>query len=145
MPGRLFLALTLCCSLAFAGAPGAVEVRATPKLAVLIVVDQMRADYVDRFQSEWTGGLKRLVHDGAWFRRAAYPYLNTVTCAGHATIATGVYPRTHGIVQNTWWDRGRQAMTTCTSDPRAANIGYSTPSTGGDGGTALLVPTLADV
>jgi len=50
-----------------------------PRLVVLIVVDQMRADYVDRFQADWSGGLKRLVSKGAWFNRAAYPYLDTVT------------------------------------------------------------------
>jgi len=78
-------------ALAFAGilwgapkaAPGA-----APKLAVIIVVDQMRADYVDRFNGEWTGGLKRMVTQGAWFQQAAYPYLTTVTCAGHATISS---------------------------------------------------------
>src|ERR1700730_8376360 len=63
-----------------------------PKLVVLIVVDQMRADYVDRFNAEWTSGLKRLVRDGAWFRLAAYPYLATLTCPGHATVATGAFP-----------------------------------------------------
>ncbi|MGC2390335.1 MAG: hypothetical protein WA621_13140, partial [Candidatus Acidiferrum sp.] len=39
-----------------------------PKLVVMLVVDQMRADYVDKFQAHWTGGLKRLVEEGAWFR-----------------------------------------------------------------------------
>src|SRR5207244_5202490 len=63
-----------------------------PKLAVLIVIDQMRAEYVDRFKSDWTGGFKRLLRDAAWFSRAEYPYLFTVTCAGHATIATGTFP-----------------------------------------------------
>src|SRR5581483_8435903 len=82
---------------------------APPKLAVLIVVDQMRADYVDRFKAEWTSGLKRLVTDGAWFRRAAYPYLTTVTCAGHATVSTGAFPHAHGIMQNVWWDRDSRA------------------------------------
>ena len=42
-----------------------------PKLVVVLVVDQMRADYVDKFKGEWTGGLKRLVEEGAWFREAA--------------------------------------------------------------------------
>src|SRR3984893_13080718 len=78
---------------------------APPKLAVIIVVDQMRADYVDRFNGEWTGGLKRMVNQGAWFQQAAYPYLTTVTCAGHATISTGSFPHTHGVFQNGWWDR----------------------------------------
>jgi hypothetical protein len=48
-----------------------------PKLVVLLVVDQMRGDYVDKFQGQWTGGLKRLVSEGAWFREAAYPYAAT--------------------------------------------------------------------
>ena len=48
-----------------------------PKLVVVLVVDQMRADYVERFRQQWTGGLRRLVERGAWFRQAAYPYLGT--------------------------------------------------------------------
>src|SRR6478752_5716584 len=88
---------------------------APPKLAVIIVVDQMRDDYVDRFSGEWTGGLKRMVTQGAWFRRAAYPYLTTVTCAGHATISTGAFPPHHGIFQNFWWDRAAQTLVFCTN------------------------------
>src|SRR5688572_30514055 len=73
-----------------------------PRLAVLIVVDQMRADYVDRFRDQWTSGLKRLVASGAWFSNAAYPYLSTVTCVGHATISTGAFPYRHGVIHNSW-------------------------------------------
>jgi len=54
---------------------------AHPKLVVMIVVDQMRGDYVDKFRGQWTGGLKRLVEEGAWFREAAYPYAATETRA----------------------------------------------------------------
>jgi predicted AlkP superfamily pyrophosphatase or phosphodiesterase len=115
-----------------------------PKLAVIIVVDQMRADYVDRFAHDWTRGLKRFVADGATFRRAAYPYLETWTCAGHATIATGVLPNRHGIIQNTWWDRDAQRQMTCTEDPRVSDIGYGVPVVGGDSAHRLLVPTFAD-
>ena len=70
------------------------------KLVVVIVVDQMRADYVDRFRDQWTAGMKRLVEQGAWFREAAYPYAATETCVGHATISTGALPSTSGIVAN---------------------------------------------
>ncbi len=45
-----------------------------PKLVVLIVVDQMRADCVEKFGPRWTGGLRRLIEEGAWFREAAYRY-----------------------------------------------------------------------
>ena len=100
------------------------------KLAVLIVVDQMRADFVDRFQADWTGGLKRMVRDGAWFSRAAFPYLTTVTCPGHATVATGAYPRTHGIIHNAWWDRDLGKQVACTEDDQTAAISYGAPIAG---------------
>ena len=96
-----------------------------PKLVVMLVVDQMRGDYVDKFREQWTGGLKRLVDEGAWFRDAAYPYAATETCVGHTTISTGALPATHGMVANAWWDRDTQKMTTCTADPQAKNVGYA--------------------
>ena len=81
---------------------------APPKLVVLMVVDQMRADYVDRFHDDWSAGLRRIADNGARFTQAAYPYPTTVTCAGHATISTGSFPHTHGIFANTWFDRERE-------------------------------------
>ena len=115
-----------------------------PKLAVIIVVDQMRADYVDNFKKDWTGGLKRLVKDGAWFHEAAYPYLTTVTCAGHATIGTGALPHRHGVMQNAWWNRETGAQVSCTADPSVKNIGYTKIETAGDSAAALRTPTFAD-
>jgi predicted AlkP superfamily pyrophosphatase or phosphodiesterase len=115
-----------------------------PKLAVVIVVDQMRADYVDRFRGEWTAGLKRLVTQGAWFQKAAYPYLTTVTCAGHATISTGSFPHVHGVYQNAWWDREARKQMTCTEDPAAKDVGYGVAAPGGDSPYRLQVPTFTD-
>jgi predicted AlkP superfamily pyrophosphatase or phosphodiesterase len=115
-----------------------------PKLAVVIVVDQMRADYVDRFNGEWTGGLKRMVSQGAWFQQAGYPYLTTVTCAGHATISTGSFPHVHGVFQNAWWDRDTRKQMTCTEDPKVHNVGYGVAVTGGDSAYRLQVPTFGD-
>ena len=130
------LAATLVASAAQPAAP--------PKLVVILVVDQMRADYVDRFRHEWTDGLDRIVTSGAWFTDAAFPYLTTVTCAGHATIATGAFPHVHGVFQNAWWDRVRGQQVTCTEDPGAAPIGYTTTNPSRDSGRKLLVPTFAD-
>jgi predicted AlkP superfamily pyrophosphatase or phosphodiesterase len=116
-----------------------------PKLVVVIVVDQMRADYVDKFQGQWSGGLKRLIREGAWFRTAAYPYAATGTCAGHSTISTGAFPRNHGMVGNTWWDRDAQKMVACTSDPNVKNAAYAGGTTeGGDSASRLLLPSYAE-
>ncbi|HTZ47381.1 MAG TPA: alkaline phosphatase family protein [Verrucomicrobiae bacterium] len=118
---------------------------ARPKLVVVIVVDQMRADYVDKFRSQWSGGLKRLVEEGAWFRAAAYPYAATKTCVGHATISTGAFPASHGMVANDWWDRDTQKMVTCTSDPNVKNVAYADGTTkGGDSAWRMLLPSFAE-
>src|SRR2546428_6430402 len=136
---------TVVAALAVVFSPASHAAPATPpKLAVIIVVDQMRADYVDRFSGEWTGGLKRMIAQGASFRQAAYPYLTTVTCAGHATISTGAFPHTHGVFQNSWWDRDLRRVMTCTQDPNATDVGYGVAVTGGDSAFRLQVPTFAD-
>src|SRR6202022_776189 len=116
-----------------------------PKLVVMIVVDQMRADYVDKFRGQWSGGLKRLVEEGAWFRDAAYPYAATETCVGHATISTGAFPASHAMVANAWWDRETQKMVTCTADPNAKNSGYAGVSAkGGDSAWRMELPAFAE-
>jgi predicted AlkP superfamily pyrophosphatase or phosphodiesterase len=140
MRSRLALLALIACACTLHGQPSAVP----PKLAVIVVVDQMRADYIDRFQGDWTGGLKRLVKDGAWFRNAAYPYLHTVTCPGHATISTGAFPHVHGIPANQWWDRESQRQMACTEDPGATNFGYDGPAKEHNSGSRLKVPTFAD-
>jgi predicted AlkP superfamily pyrophosphatase or phosphodiesterase len=116
----------------------------TPKLVVLLMVDQFRADYVDRFHKQWSQGLKRLMTDGAWFRRASYPYASTVTCAGHASVSTGTVPATHGLILNSWWDRESRATVTCTADASVTNLGYGNPVKGGDSLASLKATTLAD-
>src|SRR5215472_3372534 len=118
-----------------------------PKLVVLLVVDQMRGDYVEKFGFQWTGGLHRLITEGAWFRDAAYPYAATETCVGHATISTGAFPTTHGMIANAWWDRKEQKMVTCTSDPdsNVKNIGYAGASPkGADTAWRMAVPSFAE-
>ncbi len=116
-----------------------------PKLVVMLVVDQMRGDYVDKFREQWTGGLKRLVEEGAWFHDAAYPYAATETCVGHTTISTGALPATHGMVANAWWDRDTEEMVTCTADPHVKNSGYAGVSAkGGDSAWQMLVPAFAE-
>lgn len=116
-----------------------------PRLVVVLVVDQMRADYVDKFHGQWKTGLKRLVDEGAWFRAAAYPYASTETCVGHATISTGAFPASHGMVANAWWDREQQKMVTCTSDPEVKNSAYAGGTTkGGDSAWRMQLTSFAE-
>ena len=115
-----------------------------PRLLVLLVADQMRADYIQRFRHRWQSGMRVLLDEGAYFTRAAFPYLNTVTCSGHATIGTGTYPRTHGLVLNGWWHRDSRRYENCTDDVAAPHVSYGRPAAGGSSAKRLLVPTLAD-
>ena len=73
----------------FAAALGVHGVRAAdpPRLLVTVVVDQMRADYLQQFSRHWRNGFRTLLDRGLVFENARYPYFVTVTCAGHATTA----------------------------------------------------------
>lgn len=101
--------------------PGA-HAQGTPRLVVMLIVDQMRADYLQTFNRHWQGGFRTLLNEGLVFDNARYPYLNTLTCAGHSTLGTGAFPHTHGMVANTWWDRGSRRLVGCTNDPEATDI-----------------------
>lgn len=121
----------------------AAQTPTAPRLLVVLVVDQMRYDYLERMAPLWTRGMKRLVTDGAVFERNFYPYLQTVTCAGHATIGTGAFPATHGIILNAWWRGTRNAP--CTEDAAVRPIGYEPGEEAvGHSAVQLLVPTMAD-
>lgn len=122
----------------------AAQIPHRPRLVVLLVVDQMRSDYIDRYGHQWTRGLKRLITGGANYKQAFYPYLNTVTCVGHATISTGTFPSTHGIIGNSWFDREAGRSVACAADPTATLISYAGAATAGNSSARLQVPTLSD-
>lgn len=125
--------------------PAAPQARSRPKLVVLISVDQMRGDYVDRFRHQWSKGLHRLINEGAWFRQADYPYYNTVTCAGHASMGTGTVPAVHGMVLNQWWERNNSRLVACTDDENTKLITYGVPvKSVGNSARYLMSNTLAD-
>jgi arylsulfatase A-like enzyme len=92
-----------------------------PKLAVVLVFDQLRGDYLAKWQPLFgEGGLKRLQTEGAWFTNCHYPYSETLTAPGHASLLTGCNPNEHGIIANEWYDRKtHQAVTSVTTDRKA--------------------------
>lgn len=126
-----------------ATAPAA-PTEARPRLVVQIVVDQFHAGYVERYGAQWTGGLRRLLDEGAYFHDAAYPYAGTVTCAGHASISTGALPAVHGMVLNSWWDRSIGRRRACTADETVTAVGFTKEITAGHSGRWIEVATLAE-
>ncbi len=94
-----------------------------PKLVVLVVFDQMRGDYLDRWRPLFgPDGFARLQREGVWFDNCHYPYGITVTGAGHASLLTGCSPDVHGIVGNTWYDRKSGATVNCADSDRYIRI-----------------------
>ncbi|HEY6808718.1 MAG TPA: alkaline phosphatase family protein [Gemmatimonadales bacterium] len=71
-----------------------------PKLVVVITVDQMRADYLDRWKTQFTGGFAGLTLNGAVFSNAFQDHAVTETAPGHASILSGRWPAHTGIVRN---------------------------------------------
>lgn len=89
------------------------------KLAVLVVFDQMRGDFLDKWKPLFgPDGFARLQADGAWFADCHYPYATTTTGPGHASILTGTCPDRHGIVNNNWYDRAAAADVYCSASTR---------------------------
>src|SRR5512134_806797 len=77
-----------------------------PRLVLLIVADQFRYDYLERFGDLFgEKGLKRLMREGASWIETNYDHFPTYTAPGHATLLTGAYPAANGIVGNDWPDR----------------------------------------
>jgi len=76
-----------------------------PRLVVFVSVDQMRADYLERFRPLFTAGLRVLGERGAVFTNARYRHACTETGPGHSVLLSGRSPRSSGIVGNSWYDR----------------------------------------
>jgi predicted AlkP superfamily pyrophosphatase or phosphodiesterase len=114
-----------------------------PRLVVVIVVDQMCDHHVTRFRDLYTGGLKRLLDEGAVFNNAWHDHAKTHTSPGHASISTGSYPSRHGIVANQWYDRKNDfADTYSARDENAPLVG--SPDRAGASPAHLLCDGLGD-
>ncbi len=95
-----------------------------PKLVVGIVVDQMRQEYLYRFESKFgEQGFKRLMKEGFMLKNAHYNYVPTETGPGHASIYTGTTPATHGIIANNWYDRSTKIDVNCVGDSTQKPVG----------------------
>ena len=93
-----------------------------PKLVVGIVVDQMRWDYLYRYQKRYTdGGFKRLLSEGFSCENTMIPYVPSVTAIGHTCIYTGSVPSIHGIAGNNFVKDGKKVY--CTDDDSVKPVG----------------------
>ncbi len=131
-----------------------------PKLVVLVVFDQLRGDYLSRWEKHFgPDGFKEIMTNGAWFTECHYPYGVTTTGPGHTSILTGTSPDVHGIISNGWYDRKSAANVNCAQsarykvvsdkpakvvDPDAPKEKGPTEKTAPGSPDFLLAPTLGD-
>ena len=102
----------------------AAESNSRPKLVVGIVVDQMRYDYLTRFESKFgDGGFKRMMSEGFNCKNHHFNYVPTYTGPGHASIYTGTTPKYHGIVGNNFYDKDTKNMVYCAGDDNVNSVG----------------------
>jgi arylsulfatase A-like enzyme len=136
------LGFLLCLGLAGAGFGSAYNAR--PKLVVIVVIDQFRGDYLERYRDQWSeGGFRLLLERGADFTDCNYDYANTRTAPGHSTLLTGAYSNGHGIMANEWWDPQKKKMVTSVEDDGTKLVGVASSGPGASPHN-LLADTLGD-
>jgi predicted AlkP superfamily pyrophosphatase or phosphodiesterase len=136
---RKFAAALLCVLFPLSGVlPARADAyHAKPKLVIVLVIDQFRGDYLDRYRDDFktANGFNLFLKRGAYFTDCYYDYANTMTAPGHSTIGTGAYTNGHGISLNEWWDLKRSTTHVVTSvedehyaivgDPGSKEVGAS--------------------
>jgi arylsulfatase A-like enzyme len=142
MPVRTVLAAALFAILAAAAGEANPPFPVKPRLVVLIAIDQFRYDYLTRYDSEYTGGLHRLLTEGAVFANANLAHYPSVTAVGHATMLTGAMPALTGIVGNNWHERETGRTVTSVSDSSERQLGGSDSEASSP--RRLLVSTVGD-
>ncbi len=144
---RAVTALVLTCLACAVSSPlrsSASAYNAHPKLIVVIVIDQFRGDYLERYRDQFgEGGFRLFLDHGAYFSNCFYNYANTRTAPGHATLVTGAYSNGHGIADNEWWDPQKKHMVTSVEDDSTRLVGVAGDQPGASPHN-LLADTLGD-
>jgi Type I phosphodiesterase / nucleotide pyrophosphatase len=147
---RRFVAAFLCLlfPLSMAMPARADAYGAKPKLVVVLVLDQFRGDYLERYRDDFktANGFNLFLKRGAYFTDCYYDYANTMTAPGHSTIGTGAYTNGHGISLNEWWDfkRSTKHPVSSVEDERYAIVGDPESTDVGASPRNELASTLGD-
>jgi predicted AlkP superfamily pyrophosphatase or phosphodiesterase len=118
---------------------------------VLVVIDQWPSWTFEKHRTLFTGGIARLLKEGAIVPEAELPYANTFTAPGHAVLATGTTPNENGVVGNSWWRRDEGRERPAEYDPASPVLSIAPPLGGrplapdeGASAKALRVDGVAD-
>jgi len=116
-----------------------------PKLVVGVIIDQMRADYLYKYQERYgEDGFKRLIRNGFNYKNANVNYIPAETAPGHASIYTGTTPSYHGIIGNSWFDRETNSVEENVSDQQEKIVGSAKDNPYGVSPNKLMASTITD-
>jgi len=120
----------------------------SPRLIVVVSVDQFCADYLVRFQTNFAENAdqsicRSVLKRGAWFPNCHHHHALTYTAPGHAVLLTGAYPNTHGVIGNDWFDRSAGEMKYCVTDSSVQVVGVTSDKAMSP--RVLLVDTVGDM
>ncbi len=141
----IFILLTILCGNSLKAQNKINSESSIPKLVVVLSVDQMRTDYLSRYWNKFqSGGFKRLMNEGAVCTNAQLDLHVQKISTGTATLFTGVEPATHGIINDSWYDRLKGKEINCIADDYAITVG-SDSKEGERSAIKLLTPTIGDI
>ncbi len=105
---RVSLSALLLLGAALAGYAQTKIIKELRPTVILISLDGFRHDYLTKYRPENLNSLARAGVRARWM----IPSFPTKTYPNHYTIATGLYPQHHGIVENNIYDEGFRAVFT---------------------------------
>jgi hypothetical protein len=112
-----------------------------PKLAVLLVIDQLRPDALD---GALPGGLGLMVREGRVFTNAMHDHGLTETCPGHVALGTGRHPGPAGTPSNEYIDPETGRAVYCVADPRPESAVFDASDGRGVSPIAIRATALGD-
>lgn len=117
----------------------------SPKLTVVIVIDQFAYHYIPKLKHHFKYGMKTLLDEGIVYENAHHPQGAPSTPVGHATFNTGTFAKDHGVVFGEWYDEnGNNVKWEDDDSPDAAVFSKDGLYDFGKSTKNLMVDTLAD-
>jgi len=133
MNNRRSLAALVALALAILPLRGAEPPKKRPNLVVMISVDMLSGEIMDRYGAGLPGGLGRLQREGVFFENAFHEHAFTETGPGHSVLLSGRHPASTGIPANQWRDRATGEMIYCVQDSSAVDFGEPSGKAGSSG------------